>query len=57
MAFEKLNKAMSIVPVLALPNFEELFMVESDAFGTGLGAILMQAKKLIFYFSQTLTDR
>lgn len=48
---------MSTVPVLALPNFEGLFVVESDASCTGLGVVLMQEKKQISYFSQTFTDR
>ncbi|KFK22699.1 hypothetical protein AALP_AAs67984U000100 [Arabis alpina] len=56
-SFEQLKVAMSTVPVLALVDFEELFMVEYDASGIRLGAVLMQKQKHVAYFSQALTDR
>ncbi|XP_020692809.1 uncharacterized protein LOC110107019 [Dendrobium catenatum] len=39
--FEKLKKAMTTVPLLALPDFSQTFMAETDAFGYGLGVVLM----------------
>ena len=40
--FEKLKQAMTSVPVLTLLNFGQLFIVETDASGYGLRAVLMQ---------------
>lgn len=54
--FERLKVAMTSVPMLVLSNFNEVFVVESDASGVGLGAVLMQNKQPLAYFSRALTD-
>ncbi|GKC14938.1 retrotransposable element Tf2, partial [Tanacetum coccineum] len=41
-SIEKLKEAMMVALVLKLPNFEEDFMVETDAFGEGIGVVLQQ---------------
>nr|GEW43696.1 retrotransposable element Tf2 [Tanacetum cinerariifolium] len=51
-AFEKLKEAMIVAPMLKLPNLEEDFVVETDAFGKGTGAMLQQQCHPVAYLSK-----
>ncbi|MCI02994.1 RNA-directed DNA polymerase (Reverse transcriptase), partial [Trifolium medium] len=55
-AFEKLKIIMSTSPVLILPNFAVPFEVECDAAGRGLGAVLMQNRQPVAFFSKALSE-
>jgi hypothetical protein len=50
-------QALTVAPVLQLPAFNEAFIVECDASGTGFGAILHQGHGLIVFFSQPIAPR
>ncbi|GJT44527.1 putative reverse transcriptase domain-containing protein [Tanacetum coccineum] len=50
---DRLRRSMS-VPILALPEGSENFMVYCDALHKGLGAVLMQKEKVIAYASHQL---
>ncbi|KAJ9543643.1 hypothetical protein OSB04_023350 [Centaurea solstitialis] len=54
-AFEQMKKVMTSPPLLKLPNFAQPFEVECDASGKGIGAVLMQNRRPIAYFSKALS--
>ena len=37
-------------PVLAVPNFSQPFIIETDAYYNGIGVVLMQNRRPISYF-------
>ncbi|GKA62965.1 ty3-gypsy retrotransposon protein [Tanacetum coccineum] len=56
-SFEALKVAMSQAPVLALPDFNKPFTVETDASGMGIGAVLQQGGHPIAYLSKSLSPK
>ncbi|KAL4018114.1 hypothetical protein IC575_021704 [Cucumis melo] len=56
-AFVRLKVAMTTIPVLALPDWSLPFTIETDASGSGLGAVLSQRGHPIAFYSQKLSQR
>ncbi|GJT38933.1 putative reverse transcriptase domain-containing protein [Tanacetum coccineum] len=54
LAFQTLKDKLCNAPVLALPDGPKDFVVYCDAFGIGLGCVLMQRGKVITYASRQL---
>ena len=58
-SFEELKRLLTEAPLLAFPNFTKNFLLETDASGVGLGAVIAQEQgdgttRPIAYASRTL---
>lgn len=56
-AFNVLKKALVMAPVLAIPDFNKPFVLETDASDLGIGAVLQHLDHPIAYLSKPLGPR
>jgi len=56
-AFLALKAAVTQAPILALPNFSQPFLIECDASGVGIGAVLMQGNRPIAFLNKALKGK
>jgi hypothetical protein len=55
-AFDSLKAALTSAPVLELPDFTRPFIVDCDASGSGIGAVLHQGDGPIAFFSRVMAS-
>lgn len=53
-SFTELKQVLTSTPTLALPNFSLPFVIQTDASGEGIGAVLSQNDQPIAFMSRTL---
>lgn len=56
-AFQALQRTLTAMPVLQLPDFARPFVVECDMSGSGFGAVLHQGAGPIAFFSRQIAPR
>lgn len=56
-AFFNLKRAMTEPLVLALCDFSQTFVIEYDASGKGIGAVMMEGVRPIAFLSQALKGK
>ena len=54
-AFQMTKQKLTNAALLSLPNFNKTFEIECNASSIGIGAVLMQKRRLIAYFSEKLS--
>ncbi|PKU66848.1 putative mitochondrial protein [Dendrobium catenatum] len=54
--FQQLKTVVSTAPVLALPNFEEIFEIDCDASNVRIRAVLSQKGHPVTFFSEKLNE-
>lgn len=55
--FRQLERVTTKVPLLAMPDFTQPFIIETDASRYGSGVVLSQGQRPIAFYSQTLGTR
>ena len=53
-AFKNLKQAMTQTPILVMPDFKDTFVIEADASGEGISAILQQKRRPNAFLSRAL---
>jgi hypothetical protein len=56
-AYENLKQALVTAPVLSLPDFATTFVIQTDASGFAMGAVLLQQGHPLAYFSKMFCPR
>ena len=53
--FPTLKTVITKIPILALPDFSEQFVLETVALGMGIGVMLLQNERPLAFFNKALS--